>query len=384
VLYWIAGATRQKAVVVAMLHEFVAGNREELIRRCRAKVETRSISPPTSAELEFGVPRFLDQLVDALRNHLSSNSEISRSAERHGHDLQLQGFTVSQVVHDYGDVCQSITDLALQLNAPISVEDFRTLNRCLDDAIASAVTEYGRGHQSLLDANAACDDERLGFLEHEIRNLVGTAFELLRTGTVGVGGSTGGVLQRSLSALRDLINRSLGERRMRHDIRDRTQFGIGEFIAELAPAAALEARARGVVLNVVEGDPGARVDADRAILAATVGNLLQNAFKFTGPGTTVTLRSRAASDRVLIEVEDECGGLPDGNANLLFQPFEQRGADRTGFGLGLAISRWGAEANSGRIYARDLPDHGCIFIVDLPRAFSLPDASVNQGVAQAG
>ena len=381
------GATRQKAVVVAMLHEFVAGNREELIRRCRAKVETRSIPPPTSAELEFGVPRFLDQLVDALRNHLSSNSEISRSAERHGHDLQLQGFTVSQVVHDYGDVCQSITDLALRLNAPISVEDFRTLNRCLDDAIASAVTEYGRGHQSLLDANAARDDERLGFLEHEIRNLVGTAsvaFELLRTGTVGVGGSTGGVLQRSLSALRDLINRSLGELRMRHDIRDRTQFGIGEFIAELAPAAALEARARGVVLNVVEEDPGARVDADRAILAATVGNLLQNAFKFTGPGTTVTLRSRAASDRVLIEVEDECGGLPDGNANLLFQPFEQRGADRTGCGLGLAISRWGAEANGGRIYARDLPDHGCIFIVDLPRAFSLPDASVNQGVAQAG
>ncbi len=205
-----------------------------------------------------GCPRFLDQLVDALRNHLSSNSEISRSAARHGHDLQLQGFTVSQVVHDYGDVCQSITDLALRLNAPISVEDFRTLNRCLDDAIASAVTEYGRGHQSLLDANAARDDERLGFLEHEIRNLVGTAsvaFEVLRTGNVGVGGSTGGVLQRSLSALRDLINRSLGERRMRHDIRDRSQFGIGEFIAELAPAAALEARARGLVLNVVEGDP---------------------------------------------------------------------------------------------------------------------------------
>ena len=371
-----------------MLHEFVAGNREELIRRCRVKVETRSIPPPTSAELEFGVPRFLDQLVEALRNHLSSNSEISSSAERHGHDLQLQGFTVSQVVHDYGDVCQSITDLALQLNAPISVEDFRTLNRCLDDAIASAVTEYGRGNQSLLDANAARDDERLGFLEHEIRNLVGTAsvaFDVLRTGNVGVGGSTGGVLQRSLSALRDLINRSLGELRLRHDIRDRTQFGIGEFIAELAPAAALDARARGVLLNVVEGDPGARVEADRTILAATVGNLLQNAFKFTGPGTTVTLRSSATSDRVLIEVEDECGGLPDGNANVLFQSFEQRGADRTGLGLGLAISRWGAEANNGRLYARDLPDHGCIFIVDLPRVpSSLPDASVNQGIAQAG
>ena len=189
-----------------MLHDFVAENREELIRRCRAKVEMRSIPPPTPTELEFGVPRFLDQLVDALRHHLSSNAEIGRTAARHGHDLQLQGFTVSQVVHDYGDVCQSITDLALQLEAPISVEEYRTLNRCLDDAIASAVTEYGRGNQLLLDAEAARDNERLGFLAHEIRNLVGTAsvaFEVLRTGKVGVGGSTGSVLQReSLGASR--------------------------------------------------------------------------------------------------------------------------------------------------------------------------------------
>jgi signal transduction histidine kinase len=371
-----------------MLQDFVAENRAELIRRCRAKVEMRSIPAPTPTELEFGVPRLLDQLVDALRQHLSSNAEIGSTAARHGHDLLLQGFTVSQVVHDYGDVCQSITDLALQLEAPISVEEFRTLNRCLDDAIASAVTEYGRGNRLLLDAEAARDNERLGFLAHEIRNLVGTAsvaFEVLRTGNVGVGGSTGSVLQRSLSALRDLINRSLAEVRIRHDMRDRTQFGIAEFIAELAPAAALDARARGLSLKVEEGDARVHVDADRSILAASVANLLQNAFKFTRPGTTVTLRASATSDRVLIEVEDECGGLPDGNVNNLFQPFEQRGADRTGVGLGLAISRRGAEANNGRLYARNLPDHGCIFSIDLPRvAISLSAITVNQGCAQAG
>jgi signal transduction histidine kinase len=370
-----------------MLHEFVTQNREELIRRCRVKVEMRSIPPPTPAELEYGVPCFLDQLVEALQHHVSPNSEISRSAARHGHDLKRQGFTVSQVVHDYGDVCQSITDLALQLNAPINVEDFRTLNRCLDDAIASAVTEYGRGNQPVLDTESARDDERLGFLAHEIRNLVGTAslaFEVLKTGNVGIGGSTGRVLERSLSALRDLINRTLAEARLRHDIRDRTRFGIAEFLAELAPAAALDAAARGLSLNVETGDAGVSVDADRATLAATVANLLQNAFKFTRPGTTVTLRASETSDRVLIEVEDECGGLPDGNAHDLFQPFEQRNADRTGLGLGLAISRLGAEANNGRISVRNLPDHGCIFTIDLPRVVFSLSAIVSQGVALAG
>ena len=127
-----------------MLHEFISMNREEIIRRCRGKVAMRSVPPPTEAEIDHGVPVFLDQLTDALRLGLTTTPEIGRSALQHGHDLLLQGFTVSQVVHDYGDVCQAVTDLAVELNAPISTDDFRTLNRCLDEAIAGAVTEYGR------------------------------------------------------------------------------------------------------------------------------------------------------------------------------------------------------------------------------------------------
>src|SRR4029434_4314239 len=110
------------------------------------------------------------QLVAALRSGGAKlNAEISKSAVLHGHDLLLQGFTVSQVAHDYGDVCQSITDLALEMNAPISTDDFRTLNRCLDDAIAGAVTEFGRGRNQFgIDGEAARGSERLGFLAHEL------------------------------------------------------------------------------------------------------------------------------------------------------------------------------------------------------------------------
>jgi signal transduction histidine kinase len=354
-----------------VLHRFIAANRDEIIRRCRAKVAGRSVPPPTRAEIDHGVPLFLDQLVKALRLGLASSPEIGVSSIQHGHDLLIQGFTVSQVVHDYGDVCQAITELAVEKNAVINPDDFRRLNQCLDDAIAGAVTEYGRErNQTTLDGETARGTERLGFLTHELRNLTNTAiiaFEILKTGNVGVGGSTGAILYRSLMGLRAVISRSLEEMRFTETVQQRSQFPIAGLIDDLAPGAGLDAQARGVALIVMPVAEDITIEADRQVLASVVGNLLQNAFKFTRSGTTVTLRVGASAERVLIEVEDECGGLPDGNVADLFRPFEQRGGDRTGVGLGLAFSRWGAEANFGRISARSLPDKGCIFTIDLPR-----------------
>lgn len=354
-----------------MLHEFIALNRDEIIRRCTTKVTARRVPPPTDAETDCGVPIFLDQLVDALRFGLASSPGIGSSAVQHGHDLLLQGFTVSQVVHAYGDVCQAVTELAMEQNAPIRAEDFRTLNRCLDDAIAGAVTEYGRAHnQNSVDREVARGSERLGFFAHELRNLTQTAivaFDVLKTGNVGVGGSTGTVLHRSLVGIRALIGRALAEIRLTQGVQNPVQFAVSGFIDELAPAAALDAHARGVRLTVTPVATDVAIKADRQVLAAAVGNLLQNAFKFTRPQTTVILRIAASVDRVLIEIEDECGGLPDGNVDELFRPFEQRGAERTGLGLGLAFSQWGVEANHGRLYARNLPERGCVFTIDLPR-----------------
>ena len=209
-----------------MLHEFIAVNREEIIRLCRAKVATRSAPPPTDAEIDHGVPMFLDQLGDTLRLGLTSNTEISETAIQHGHDLLLQGFTMSQVVHDYGDICQSIVELATEMKTSISPDDFRMLNLCLDDAIAGAVTQYARErNQSVVDEETARVSERLGFMGHELRNLLNTAiiaFEVLKSGNVGVGGTTGAVVARSLTAARELMDRSLEDVPLSRSIQDLT------------------------------------------------------------------------------------------------------------------------------------------------------------------
>ena len=185
----------------ATLDVFISANRDELIRRCRAKVAIRSTPPPTREEIDRGVPLFLNLLVEELRHGPSTTQAINRSAVQHGHDLLLQGFTVGQVVHDYGDICQSVTDLAVETGAPIGTDDFRTLNRCLDDAIASAVTEFSREQEV----------SRKGEV-HELRGLTETAitaFEVLQEGNVAIGGSTGALVHRSLIAMRAVIDRPL-------------------------------------------------------------------------------------------------------------------------------------------------------------------------------
>src|SRR4029079_4363289 len=114
--------------------------------------------------------------------------------------LRRAGFTVAQVVHDYGDVCQAVTQLAIDKDSEISADEFKTLNRCLDEAIAEAVTEYARQRELSLSNR---ETERLGFFAHELRNLLSNAmlsFEVLKTGSVGIGGSTGAVLGRNLIA----------------------------------------------------------------------------------------------------------------------------------------------------------------------------------------
>jgi len=354
-----------------MLQDFIAVHQEEILSRCRAKVAMRSIPPPTAAEIDHGVPLFLDQLVHALRGGLTSTEDISSGALQHGHDLLLQGFTVSQVVHDYGDVCQSITELAVETNTRITADDFRVLNACLDDAIAGAVTQYGRERQQVdVDGESARGTERLGFLAHELRTLVNTAivaFHVLKTGNVGIAGNTGSVLYRSLMGLDTLIARSLAEVRLTQRVENQEQFPVALFIQELEPAATLSANARDIKLTVIPIDDRVVIEADRQVLMAAVGNLLQNAFKFTQPHTTVTLRVGVNAKRVLIQIEDQCGGLGSEDGKELFRPFEQRSADRTGLGLGLAFSRWAVEANHGRIYARNVPGKGCVFTVDLPR-----------------
>ena len=355
-----------------VLQDFIVQYRDELLLRTRDKVRQRFAPRAMPQEIANGIPLFLTQLGRILEQEAArqaaDGSEMGASATLHGGELLKQGFSIAQVVHGYGDVCQAVTELALERGLPIGTEDFHTLNRCLDDAIASAVTEYSRARE--VDLSEA-EVRRQGFFAHELRNHLQTAqmsFQVVKSGMVGVTGSTIGVLERSLGGLRDLIDRSVSEVRLTAGLARKERIRVADFIEETEVNASLEATHRGLQFSVARIDSALHVDVDRQLFGSAIDNLLQNAFKFTRPSSQVSLRTTHLADRVSIEIEDECGGLPVGATEVLFQPFEQRGTDRQGLGLGLTISRRAIEANGGTLRVRDMPGKGCVFIVEVPLA----------------
>jgi signal transduction histidine kinase len=353
-----------------MLHEFISANRGELIARTQAKVAARLAPKATEDELRNGVPLFLDQLVEALDAAIPSAAAIGaigESATLHGGDMLRRGFTVAHVVRNYGDVCQAVTELADETDAAITIEEFHTLNRCLDDATALAVTEYTRQRDHLFVEGEA---QRSGVVAHELRNRLSAttmAFSMLRKGSVAVNGSVGDVVARNLRHLTALVDRTLVEVRVDSGKERRQRVAVWGLVEEAEVDGVLEADAHHMGLSVAPADHAIYVDVDPHVLSGAIANLLSNAFKFTRRGGHVSLKTSATAARVLIDVADECGGLPPGKAEDLFGAFEQRGEDRSGLGLGLFISRKGVEACGGVLRVRNLPGTGCVFTIDLPR-----------------
>ena len=354
-----------------MLRTLIVQNRDEILARARERVAKRHAPVSNEDELANGLPMFLSQLCEALRKATSDermvHADLDKSAHDHGHDLFHRGATVAQVVHDYGDLSQVITDFALEQHDEIPASELRTLSFCVDEAIAGAVTSFAQQHDQAASREGT---ERLGLLAHEMRSLVSTAilsFATIKDGIVAPRGSTSAIHERSLMRLSALVDSSLAEVRLDAGMQSVERVSVRRMVEEVEIGGQLISRTRGMQLLVTTVDDSVIVEADRQILTAALANLLHNAFTLTRPRTTVRLRASATATRVLIEVEDESGGLTQGRADELIHPSSKRGEDRSPLGVGLMICVKAVAAIGGEIRATDVPGKGCIFTIDLPK-----------------
>jgi len=363
-----------------MLHEFLLIERHGILALCKAKLQTVSANKTSSSVMDLGLPVFYDELIEILRadeergeGELTISDTLHQdSAKRRGKESFRLGYTVSQVVHGYGSLCQAVTEYATRHNKSIGPREFNRLNLCLDIAIAEAVTEFNKGERHITSRD---EIQRLGFLAHEMRNALANlsmAHQMIKKGLVGAGGSTNMVLEDSIRRMKDIIDRSLAEVRLRGEPTvELKRCRIVDMVGEVEATALFDANDKSIQLHV-EVSSDLVVLVDRHLMISALSNLLQNAIKFTKPEGHVWIRGIAKGERVVIEVEDRCGGLPPGKIEELFQPFTQKGSDRKGLGLGLSISRSAVEICKGQISARDIPGQGCLFTIDLPLVPALP------------
>ena len=381
-----------------MLYEFLLKNKEEIL----AITEKTSLDlagiHPSSVELKQGLPIFYEQLLNVLRleqdatikstgnkadkakdadeedepalanaDGCPEEAELARTAGLHGVELLRLGYTLSHVVHAYGAMCQAITSLATKKDIKITPNEFHDLNRCLDVAIAGAVTEY----QSLRNTQEMSREvKHLGFLAHELRNALSTvniSLQLIKRGTVGFQGNTGQVLERGLKRLEDLIDRSLTEVRLRVDPQLNFEpVHLLQLVDQIVMTAEVIAHSRKQRFSL-KIDPALILKVDQQLFYSALSNLIQNALKYSHTGSEIQIRGKVIGDKAVIEIEDECGGLTGKKAEDLFKPYEQQNEDRGGLGLGLTIARQAIEMNHGTIGVSNLPGKGCIFRITLPQ-----------------
>jgi len=363
-----------------MLYKFLDQYKNEIIDLCKGKVSADAESKPTSVLLEQGLPIFYDELIEVLRrtavatqahsynkSFMSTNRIKEGNAAEHGKESLRLGYSISQVVHSYGSVCQSITEFVQTKEYKVTSREFHDLNLSLDCAIAEAVTEFEKGQNKTTNYNEV---ERLGSLMHEMGNSLAAAIaahEMIQMGHVGIAGSTSQVLSQSHERLRYLIQSVNAEIRLYgHPAIKPVRIRLADIIKEVETAAVIMKKTKEVRLEV-DVDSTIQLTADYHLVLSALSNLVNNAMKFTKTHGKVLVRGKKTGDRILIEVEDECGGLPDGQIEDLFKPFTQRGSNKTGMGLGLSLSRRAIELNHGHITARNIPGKGCVFTIDLPK-----------------
>lgn len=349
------------------LHAFMSQNRSRILAMCLEKIK-ESFAEASDEELLRGLEGVLEEIIRALRRDAglpaeSPLPERSPSAVKHGGLRQYRGDAVERIARDFGSISQSVGELGARQGLRFAASEYQIFNECIDEAIASALEQFSSQDQRKQEAETA---QRVGFIAHELRNALSSArmaFDMLRRGQVGVQSKTGDVLGRGLVRLESLINQMLLATQLQAGIKPAPK--RMQLLDLLLRVEELTVPERNIHLSV-EVDEGVEVDADERLLVSALGNLLQNAFKFTRPGGQIILRGRRKAAAVYIEVEDECGGLPPGKQEELFAPYVQRGTDRRGLGLGLAITRDAVQAHGGELLVRNLPRKGCVFTVKLP------------------
>lgn len=364
-----ACGTGEFMIASLQLSSLLSKRRTEIIERWTQRIEREHHGRELSCgELCDHLPLIFDELLGALRAEESPRAGTEEASAAHGAQRLRVGFDVVEVMREYEILAECILDELEAAGRTISMPTFRRVQSLLNAGRAHAVSAYVERRDEDI---AREHSQHVAFVAHELRgplmaaSLSATALQKQARPEDDHGLS---ILVRNLVSLRELIDQVLMADRLGARVQlTRETFDLRSLFEEVLADAGLAAERNRVEL-IIDAPDTLPFNGDRRLIRSAVSNIVGNAVKFTHEGRAITLRARRSDGLTTIEVEDGCGGLPEGNPEDLFQPLVQRGSDRTGFGLGLAIVKQAVEAHGGSTRVRSLSGRGCIFALELPEA----------------
>ena len=349
------------------LSSLLAERRTEILERWTQRIGREHTEKDlTRGELWDHLPLFFDEVLAALRAEEMPQADEETASTAHGTQRLRVGFDLAEVVREYEILTECILDEVEAVGGAISTRAFRRVQGLLNAGRADAVTAYVERRDTDI---AREHSQHIAFVAHELRSPLMAAFmaaTTLQKKSRPEDEHACKMLVRNLMSVRELIDQVLiADRLAGHVQLTRETLDLKTLLEEVVADATLAAERNQVELVVVAPDT-LPFNGDRRLLRSAISNILTNAVKFTHEGRAITVNAKHSDSRITIEVEDGCGGLPEGNTADLFEPFVQKGDNRTGFGLGLAIVKQAVEAHGGRAHVRNLPGHGCVFSIELP------------------
>ena len=354
------------------LHEVLAANREMVMQRWKNLVRGKFApeSMPT-VELLDHLPLFVDEIIASLREDAglvgaALPPEETTTAAVHGAQRLRLGFSLDAIVREYGCLRDAIVATGREGGNDVTFRELQLVFDCVINGIARAVSEYTLQRDAELLRHA---NEHFAFIAHELRNPLSAAtmaFQNLKEkNQLPMDGRSVGALERGLRRAGELIDQTLQTARMASGIELRRQWTtLRSLLDDVELGEISDAESKGIqIRTVLETDE--RINVDVRLIRSAVTNLLRNGVKYSQSGA-VELRAQITNGRVIIEVEDSCGGLEPGKVEAAFTPFVRLDTTQSGFGLGLAIAKQAVDAHGGSIRVQNLPGKGCIFVLELP------------------
>jgi len=356
------------------LSNLLAARRAEILERWTGRIRREHTDKNLSrGELWDHLPRFFDEVLAALSAEEDAGekpavSNAVNASAAHGSQRLRVGFDLAEVIREYEILTECILGEVQSVGGTISIGQLRRVLRLVEAGRAEAVLAYGERRDTEI---ARTHSQHVAFVAHELRGPLMTALlavKELRQHVRPEEEWAVGMLTRNLTTLRDLANKVLTAERLAGGVPLSCEpLDLHALLDQAVTENRLTARQRNIELNISVPET-LPFNGDPRLLRSAIDNVIGNAIKFSHEGTVVAVRAERRDKHVVIEVQDACGGLPEGKAAELFEPFVQRDENRTGFGLGLAIVKQAIEAHGGHVVVRNLPNTGCIFMLELPMA----------------